>query len=235
MLSRSSSFRASKPRLLPATSGLLRLAAVGPLVAVLALAGCGSSKDGAGSCTTDADCSGASQCDLATKTCTGGGTGGAGSSSASTGTAMSGFDPFQEENLKDVNTYRATLKIAPVVLDQTLCTFALAGTTEETMDHTPHAHFMAAIANGSIWKDGFTSQAGENQGDPNGWTVLSSNPVTNELDQIDAIQLAMFDEGPGTGEAHGHYENIMNAAYVRLGVGLIEVDNMLYLTNDFSN
>jgi Cysteine-rich secretory protein family len=230
MLSRPSSSRLSKP--------LVRLAVLGPLAAVLALAGCGSSsKSGDGTCTTDADCPGASQCDLSTKTCTGGGAGGAssGSGSGSTGTAMSGFDQFQEENLKDINMYRATLNIAPVVLDQTLTTFALAGTLEETMDHSPHAHFIAASNNGSLWKDGFTSQAGENQGDPTGWPVLSNNPVTNELDQVDAVQKDMFDEGPGTGEAHGHYENIMNAAFKRVGIGLMEVDSMLYLTNDFSN
>ena len=45
----------------------------------------------------------------------------------------------------------------------------------------------------------------------------------------------MFDEGPGTGEAHGHYENMMSTTFTRVGVGLVEVGTMLYLTNDFSN
>jgi uncharacterized protein YkwD len=164
--------------------------------------------------------------------------------SADTGTAATqdsappppaGFDQFQVHNLNVVNMYRATLNVAPLVLDQTLSTFALAGSTELTMDHTPHQHFINASNDNSIWMDGFTNSAAENQGDPNGWTVLSMDPTTNEMDGIDAIQLAMFNEGPGAGEAHGHYTNMMNAQYMRLGVGLLEVNGALYLTNDFSN
>ena len=57
-----------------------RLAALvsAALASALVLAGCGSSaKTGAGSCTTDADCSGASLCDLMTNTCTEPGSGSA--------------------------------------------------------------------------------------------------------------------------------------------------------------
>lgn len=149
--------------------------------------------------------------------------------------AGDGFDQFQHRNLDDINMYRATLNIAPLVLDKQLCTFALAGSTQLSQDHSPHAHFITAGNNGTLWTSGFTSMAGENQGDPNGWTVLSQNQVTNELMQIDAIQKAMFNEGPGSGEAHGHYMNMMNAKFKRVGVGLLEVNNKLYLTNDFSD
>lgn len=145
-----------------------------------------------------------------------------------------GFDQFQHRNLDTVNKYRAMLGVAPLVLDQTLCTFALAGSNELKMDHTPHQHFITAGNNGSLWTSGFMNGAAENQGDPNGWTVMSQDPVQNELLQIDDIQKAMYNEGPGAGEAHGHYTNMMNAAYKRLGVGLVEVNNSLYLTNDFS-
>jgi hypothetical protein len=95
---------------------------------------------------------------------------------------------------------------------------------------------MAAEDAGTLFSpaDGFSTSAGENQGDPNGWNPISSNKTTNELDQIDAIQKAVFDEGPGAGEAHGHYENIMNPQFTRVGVGLLEVGDKLYLTNDFS-
>ncbi len=146
-----------------------------------------------------------------------------------------GFDQFQHHNLDVVNMYRATLGVAPLVLDKQLCAFALAGSQELSMDHTPHQHFITASNNGTLWQSGFVSAAAENQGDPNGWFVMAADPTTNELDQIDSIQKAMFDEGPGTGEAHGHYTNMMNAQYTRLGVGLLEVNNQLYLTNDFSN
>jgi uncharacterized protein YkwD len=161
--------------------------------------------------------------------------------SGNTTDASSGFDQFQQHNLEVVNMYRAMVGSAPLTLDTKLCAFALAGSQELTQDHTAHEHFMtvAASMNGTglfTGGYGFNTQAGENQGDPNGWTVLSkTDPVANELDQIDAIQLAMWNEGPGTGEAHGHYENIIDTKFKRLGVGLVEVSNMLYLTNDFSD
>ncbi len=149
--------------------------------------------------------------------------------------ASDGFDQFQHHNLDVINSYRATLSIAPLTLDQDLSTFAYAGSQELTSDHTPHQHFITAGNNGTLWTSGFKSQAGENQGDPNGWYVMSTDPTTNELDQIDDIQKQMFAEGPGTGEAHGHYMNMMNSAFKRVGVGLIEVSGQLYLTNDFSD
>jgi hypothetical protein len=45
----------------------------------------------------------------------------------------------------------------------------------------------------------------------------------------------MFDEGPGAGEAHGHYTNMMDTTFTKVGIGLLEVGEALYLTNDFSN
>lgn len=134
--------------------------------------------------------------------------------------------------------YRATQSLPPYVLDTTLSTFALAGSQELTMDHTPHQHF---ISNENMLQSlGFGTAtslaAGENQGDPNGWMVLSSDPTQNEMKQIAQIIQAMYDEGPaGDAGQHGHYENIMSTQFTRVGVGLIEVSNQLYLTNDFSN
>jgi hypothetical protein len=146
-----------------------------------------------------------------------------------------GFDQFQHHNLDVVNSYRAGKGISPLVLDAKLGDFALAGSQQLSQDHSPHAHFIAASNDGTIWQNGFKTQAGENQGDPNGWPQLSSNPVTNEMQQIDQIQAAMYAEGPGSGEAHGHYMNMMNSAFHRLGVGLLEINGKLYLTNDFSD
>lgn len=154
---------------------------------------------------------------------------------AGSNTNNSPFDQFQQHNLDVINKYRATLNVAPLVLDKQLCTFAYAGSVELSQDHLPHQHFIDAGNNNTLWTSGFNTQAGENQGDPNGWYVMSSNPTTNELDQIDDIQKQMFNEGPGTGEAHGHYMNMMNAQFTRVGVGLLEVNGSLYLTNDFSN
>jgi uncharacterized protein YkwD len=146
-----------------------------------------------------------------------------------------GFDQFQNHNLDVINMYRATLSVAPLVLDKQLCTFALAGSQQLSMDHMPHQHFIDASNNGTLWTSGFTSNAAENQGDPNGWYQLSNDPTQNELMQIDDIQKAMFAEGPGAGDAHGHYTNMMNPQLKRLGVGLLEINSQLYLTNDFSD
>lgn len=145
-------------------------------------------------------------------------------------------DQFQQHNLDVINMYRAGGGLRPLTLDATLSAFALAGSQELTQDHIPHQHFMAAGKTLFTPANGFKTSAGENQGDPNGWTVTSQNATTNELTQIDQIMKAMFDEGPaGDAGMHGHYLNIMSATFTRVGVGLIEVSGRLYLTNDFSN
>jgi hypothetical protein len=151
--------------------------------------------------------------------------------------ALTNFDQFQKHNLSVVNAYRAKKGIAPLKLGATISSFALAGSKELQKDHVPHAHFMAAAKSGALWHDGFKTMAGENQGDPNGWPELvSSDPAANEKAQIDAIQKMMYAEGPGSGEAHGHYENIMNPKFHRIGVGLVRTSSgKLYLTNDFSD
>jgi hypothetical protein len=151
--------------------------------------------------------------------------------------ALTNFDQFQIHNLKVVNAYRAKKGVAPLKLSASLSSFAHAGSVELEKDHKPHAHFIAAVKSGAIWHDGFKTMAGENQGDPNGWPELVANdPTKNEDAQIDAIQKMMYAEGPGTGEAHGHYENMMNAKFHRLGVGLVRASGgELYLTNDFSD
>ncbi|MDB5215626.1 MAG: hypothetical protein JWO86_3553 [Myxococcaceae bacterium] len=158
-----------------------------------------------------------------------------GTSGTSGGTGAGGFDQFQIRNLADINQYRATKNLAPLVLSKTLSTFAMSGTQMLIMDHTPHHHFINAGNDGSLWNSGFQGGAAENQGDPNGWNKLANDPVQNELLQIDSIQKAMFDEGPGTGEPHGHYMNMMNPAYHTVGIGLVMVGTSLYLTNDFSD
>lgn len=151
------------------------------------------------------------------------------------GAPNDGFDAFQHHNLDVINAYRAKLSVAPLALDAKLSTFALAGSVQSTKDHIPHQHFIDASNANLLWTSGFTSTAGENQGDPNGWYVMDSDPTKNELKQIDQIQLQMYNEGPGTGAAHGHYMNMMNAKFKRVGIGLVEVQGSLYLTNDFSD
>jgi hypothetical protein len=150
------------------------------------------------------------------------------------------YTQFQVQNLDVVNMYRATLNVPPLVLDHELCAFALAGSQELSMDHMPHQHIIDAINDNTIMQDGFGSELAENQGNPDGWMRLALDPTTNETDQVNATLLYMFDEGPpddggDAGGDHEHYVNMMNPVYTRLGVGLLEVGGLLYLTNDFSN
>ncbi|HEY6462192.1 MAG TPA: CAP domain-containing protein [Polyangiaceae bacterium] len=206
--------------------------AVGLAFCLAAAGGCSSSKGTTGASGSSGDGGGASDPDGDTSGdggASGNGNGDDGSSAPPT------FDQFQVHDLDVVNQYRATLGVAPLALDHALSTFALAGSTELSTDHTPHQHIIDAINDGSVQEAGFGDQLAENQGDPNGWTILAVDPTTNELDQIDAIQKQMFDEGPGTGDTHDHYTNMMDPAYTRLGVGLLEVGRHLYLTNDFSD
>ena len=120
------------------------------------------------------------------------------------------------------------LKLSPK-----LSSFAHAGSSMLSHDHVPHHHFVAAGS--SLFDKGFKGSAGENQGDPHGWPVLVANDATaNRNAQIDDIQKVMFAEGPGAGHAHGHYMNMMNPKFRRVGIGFVDVGGKLYLTNDFS-
>ena len=132
-------------------------------------------------------------------------------------------------NLARVNAFRSAAGLAPVSLDPTLSSFARAGSAQLMNDHAPHAHFRSA--GDSMWQQGFTGGAAENQGSPTGWPRAAAGPTQNEQRQIDQILAAMMGEGPNG----GHYRNMMNPKAKRVGIGLIEDSGgKLYLTNDFS-
>ena len=137
----------------------------------------------------------------------------------------------QQFNLDRLNAFRSQLGAPPLVLDAQLNAFALAGSQQLSVDHTPHKHFSDACNAGTMFTtDGFQGSAGENQGDPNGWPA-----ATNVAAQIDQILTAMWNEGPGSGASHGHYNNMVNPAFHRVGVGLLlDPNGKLYFTNDFS-
>jgi hypothetical protein len=114
-----------------------------------------------------------------------------------------------------------------LVMDAQLNDFAIEGSFELMANHVPHGHFNDAAAAGTLFtSDGFSGSAAENQGDPFGWPPAPSVPQ-----QIDQILAAMWAEGPGG----GHYDNMANPAFARVGIGLV-VDGAgrLYFTNDFS-
>ncbi len=137
-------------------------------------------------------------------------------------------DPLVRYNVEQLNAYRARSGAAPLLYDARISAFALAGSRQLEGDHHPHAHF-AAHAQGA---PGFGSRSAENQGDPNGVPPLDADRVKSGKKQIDLMLKMMFDEGPGG----GHHDNMLNARYRRIGIGLhTTAGGMLYLTNDFSD
>lgn len=136
-------------------------------------------------------------------------------------------DPLVKHNLDRVNGYRAQKGLPALLYDSHISAFATRGSEQLSRDHTPHAHF-AANAQGAR---GFGSRSAENQGDPNGVPSMAPDAFTNGKRQIDIMLKMMMDEGPGG----GHYENIVNPRYRRIGIGLVYAGGKLYLTNDFSD
>ncbi|AKU99354.1 hypothetical protein AKJ09_06018 [Labilithrix luteola] len=130
-------------------------------------------------------------------------------------------------NVERINAYRAQKGLEPVLYDAKISSFARAGSERLSRDHVPHANF-AANAQGA---PGFGSRSAENQGDPNGVPVLDPDATTNGKKQIDIMLKLMMDEGPGG----GHYDNMMNPKFRRVGVGFVDVGGRFYMTNDFSD
>jgi hypothetical protein len=136
-------------------------------------------------------------------------------------------DPLIRYNVERVNAYRAQHGREALLYDAKISAFAKAGSEQYASDHKPHAHFMAH-AQGA---PGFGSRSAENQGDPNGVPQMDPDPKENGKKQIDTMLKMMMDEGPGG----GHYENMLNARFRRMGVGILYVGGRMYLTNDFSD
>jgi|GEM_PF-1660515 len=136
-------------------------------------------------------------------------------------------DPLVKYNVDRVNAYRAQHGLGALLYDGSISAFARRGSERLAKDHVPHANF-AEHARGA---PGFGSRSAENQGDPNGVPSLDADPWKNQTKQVDIMLKLMMDEGPGG----GHYENIVNPRFRRIGVGIVYVGGRMYMTNDFSD
>lgn len=136
-------------------------------------------------------------------------------------------DPLVRYNVERVNAYRAQKGLPALLYDAQISAFALRGSQQLSRDHAAHAHF-AAHAQGA---PGFGSRAAENQGDPSGVPALEADQGKNGQKQVDVMLRLMMDEGPGG----GHYDNMMNPRFRRIGIGLFYAGGRLYMTNDFSD
>jgi uncharacterized protein YkwD len=136
-------------------------------------------------------------------------------------------DPLVKYNVDRLNAYRADKGLGPLLYDAKISGFARTGSQRLADDHEPHANFRAHVDGAP----GFGSRSAENQGDPSGVSAMDQDPTKSGKKQIDVMLRLMMDEGPGG----GHYENIVNARFRRVGVGLVYSGGRLYLTNDFSD
>jgi len=136
-------------------------------------------------------------------------------------------DPLVKYNVDRVNAYRAQKGLPALRYDAKISAFARRGSEQLSRDHTAHAYF-AANAKGA---PGFGSRSAENQGDPRGVPALDGDTTQNGKKQIDIMLKLMMDEGPGG----GHYDNMMNPHFRRIGIGLFYAGGKLYMTNDFSD
>jgi uncharacterized protein YkwD len=139
-------------------------------------------------------------------------------------------DPLVRYNVEQINRYRSTKGLGPVLYDSKISSFATRGSQQLSRDHTPHAHF-AANATGPTPPPGFGSRSAENQGDPGGVPSMDGDAAKNGKKQVDIMLKMMMDEGPGG----GHYDNMMNPRFRRVGIGLLYAGGKLYMTNDFSD
>jgi uncharacterized protein YkwD len=145
----------------------------------------------------------------------GGGSGGGGSSVA---------DANQLHNLDALNMYRAQNGVGALAIDDQLSMFSTTASEQLEATGQAHGYFVQQANSGAIWQQGFCSNAGENQAP--GWDTNGDIDGT-----VDAILKAMMDEGPGG----GHHDNIVNASFTRVGVGLVlDSQQRLWFTNDFS-
>lgn len=146
-------------------------------------------------------------------------------------------DPLVKYNVDRINDYRKKHGRAAVKYDAVISAFALDGSKQLSKDHTAHAHFNAKIKSqlgnpdAQKGKSGFGSRGAENQGDWDGIPKLANDKLDNGKQQIDITLKLMMDEGPGG----GHYENMLNPKFKRVGIGLVYVGDKLYMTNDFSD
>jgi uncharacterized protein YkwD len=136
-------------------------------------------------------------------------------------------DPLIRYNVEQINRYRATKGLGKVLYDAKISAFAKKGSERLSRDHQAHAHFAANVQGAP----GFGSKSAENQGDPAGVPELDADGTKNGKKQIDIMLKLMMDEGPGG----GHYDNMMNPRFRRVGIGLHYAGGRLYMTNDFSD
>jgi uncharacterized protein YkwD len=126
-------------------------------------------------------------------------------------------DDARDYVLGYVNGVRKLNGTGPLVRDESLDTFARAGSDELAQDHRPSQHMIdhaREIRAGSV----------EVQGSPDG------SPPGSVQDQIAEILLRWMGEGPGG----IHHDAILRPEWRKVGVGIATSTGRMYFTVDFS-
>jgi len=119
-----------------------------------------------------------------------------------------------------VNGYRDSVSLPHLARSPALEAFAAIGACWDSHSKTAHSHFSA--------KADYTLTDAENE--LPGWSLGWIRTITAIVDQGTKM---MWDEGPGTGSAHGHYNNIVgNQTSVGCGI-YVAADSTVWVTQDF--
>ncbi len=142
----------------------------------------------------------------------GGGSTGGGGSGATGGSTGDPYGIYRQQCVDQTNAYRTTTGLTPLTR-WTLAEICADG--QAVHDSQTKAH------------DGF-GQCGElAQNECPGWSGSVASVVSNCLQ-------TMFGEGPGTGPAHSHYNNIMNPTYKFVACGFyVTPAGAVWVTQDF--
>lgn len=119
--------------------------------------------------------------------------------------------------VQSINAYRATLSLPALKIwsDSQNC-FARQA-RDDAASGTAHSHFGAC-----------TERA---QNTCPGWNSADNDSSRRET--IRSCLRMMWNEGPGTGSAHGHYTNMTNTSYTKAGCGFHNQNGSLWINQDF--
>jgi hypothetical protein len=125
-------------------------------------------------------------------------------------------DPFAAARarcLQRVNEYRATAGSSPLVARTDRQSCADSQAQSDATNKTPHGAF------------GKCAETAQNECP--GWKGTVDSV-------LDACLKAMFAEGPGTGPAHGHYNNMVEPAYRSVACGFhVAADGAVWIIQDY--
>lgn len=142
----------------------------------------------------------------------------AGCGKESGGGGGAGDDPTLSFCVDENNRFRTMAGKDPFARSADLEAFAAEGAQADGAAHVPHSHFKATMGGGIAFAENEIPWWKSNLGDTH--AIVAKG-----------IQL-MWDEGPGDGAAHGHYNTIVGP-YTKLGCGVSIQGDETTVTMDY--